>query len=369
MSELVLSNELKGVDESKAAQIKATFEPMVKMLEGFESSYSEIMALEQSEEKSKQAKRVRIDIGKIRIETEKNRKAQKEEYLRAGKAIDGVANIVKWAVTEKENALKEVETYYERIEAERIAKIQAERLEELSRFDVDGSTMDLGKMPDDVWSNLLSGSKANYEAKKEAERKAEEKRIAAEKKKELEQNRRYQCSRLVDFIPDFETVQFSELSEKEYKSIIDDAVEKRNAHEKEQEEIRLENERLKKEREEQERKAEAERKKQEEILRKEREAREAVERKAAEEKAAAERKERERLEQERKEKEEQARIEREKRETEEAARKKAEMAPDKEKLLTFAGSLLSGKDSVKSDEAKKALSQAISILTDAANQM
>ena len=366
MKELILSNELKGIEESKAAQIKATFEPMIKMLDAFELAYSEIMEMEQSEEKSKKAKRLRIDIGKIRIETEKNRKIQKEEYLRAGKAIDGVSNIVKWAVTEKEESLKEIETFYERIEAERVAKIDSERIESLSLYGIDGSSMNLGVMSDEVWENLLAGSKAGYEAKKEAERKAEEERIERERKNEVYQSRKMALAPYYQFLQGDISI---DSSEAEYEEIFSSAKAAMVQYQEKQEEIRKENERLKKEQEEKDSKAAEERKAQEEALRKEREAREAAERKAAEEKAEAERKERERLDLEQKEKEEQARIEREKKEAEEEARKKAELAPDKEKLLSFAGVLLSGKDSVKSKEAKDALSKAVGILTDSSNRM
>jgi hypothetical protein len=57
MNEIIVkeNEELKGLEESKAAQIKAVFDPMVKMLEGFEDEYSEVMAEEQTPEKSAKA--------------------------------------------------------------------------------------------------------------------------------------------------------------------------------------------------------------------------------------------------------------------------------------------------------------------------
>lgn len=199
--ELTIRSELDGLEKSKAEQIEAVFAPMVNMLKGFESAYDEIMAEEQSPEKSKKAKRLRLDISKVRIDADKVRKEEKAEFLRAGNAIQGVYNILKFAVTDKEEKLKEVENHYERIEQERIAKLQAERVEALAAFDVDGSMMDLGNMDDIVWSNLLTGSKANYEAKIEAERKAEAERLEAEKaerarvKKIEEENKRLQVER------------------------------------------------------------------------------------------------------------------------------------------------------------------------------
>ncbi len=184
---LVQENEqLKGLDESKAKQIKAVFEPMVKMLEGFESKYDEIVSLETSPEKCIQAKRLRIDISKIRIDADKVRKIQKEEYLRAGNAIQGVYNILKFAVTDKEDKLKDIELHYERIEKEKKELLQIDRALELSRYEASGDFVDLGNMPDEVWINYLAGIKNNYEAMKEAERKAEVDRIEQEKKEAAE---------------------------------------------------------------------------------------------------------------------------------------------------------------------------------------
>jgi len=351
MNELVITKELNGLSESKAKQIKEVFEPMVKMLEGFESAYDKVMQEEQSPEKCAKAKRLRLDIAKVRIEADKVRKSQKEEYLRAGNAIQGVYNVLKFAVTDKEEKLKEVETYYDRIEAKRIAKIAEERELELEKYEAESTGLDLGNMPDDVWNNYIAGVKANYEAVKEAERKAEEERLEAERKEKLENKRRIQCSRLADFIDDFDDIVFSELSEGDYKKIVDSAMEKRSAYEAEQEKIRKENERLQKEREAAEKKASKERAEHEAAIRKERE-------------------ERERIEREQREKEEKAKREAEEKAAREAEeKKKAELAPDKDKLIDHAKTLINGKDSVKSKEAKDALARAAEILTTAANKM
>ncbi len=72
------------------------------MLESFEEAFNQIMAEEVTEELCGRAKRLRLDISKIRVSADKARKAQKEEYLRAGNAIQGVFNILKFAVTDKE---------------------------------------------------------------------------------------------------------------------------------------------------------------------------------------------------------------------------------------------------------------------------
>lgn len=195
MNALIISKELDGIDESKAAQISAVFSPMVEMLEGFEAAYASVMKMEQSTEKAAEARRLRIDISKIRISADKARKEQKAEYLRAGNAIQGVYNILKYAVEEKEAALSDIEKYEEIQAAKEKARLQSQREADLLPFEVDGSNTDLGSMPDDIWLNFLAGSKANYEARIEAERKAEEDRLAAierekEERKKLEAAKR-----------------------------------------------------------------------------------------------------------------------------------------------------------------------------------
>ena len=335
MNELMtIEKELEVLDESKAKQIESVFAPMVDMLKEFEGQYEQVMQEEQSPEKCTKAKRLRLDIAKVRIEADKVRKAQKEEYLRAGNAIQGVYNILKYAVVEKEDKLKEVETYYERIEQEKIKARQAERENELAKYEVDGSQIDLGNMADDVWANFLAGSKANYEAKIEAERKAEEERKEAERKENLFRQRKDELA-LYAHLGAYENLTI-DTTEDEYEKLKAEMEEKKRAYDEEQKRIREENERLRIEKE----KAEKERQRQAERERERKEAEAAEERRRKEEdRKAAE------------------------------AKKAAEMAPDKEKLHSIAAELLSKTDSLKSDDAKAAVKQAYELLTKAAKEL
>lgn len=243
--------ELQSIEPSKAKQIKATFEPMAVMLAEFEESYIGVINEAKdgiTGELTAKAKRLRIDIGKVRIATEKLRVAQKAEYLRAGKAIDGVSNILKWAVGDKETKLKEIEDHFEIKEKKRLEVLQAERVEKLSAYVEDAHERNLSEMDDEVWAIYLESKKKDFDDQVAAGKKAEQDRIAKEK-----------------------------------------------AEAKERERIRKENEQLKKEAEEHERlakieadkrakaeteriaKEEIERKEREENIRKEREAREKLE--------------------------------------------------------------------------------------------
>jgi hypothetical protein len=282
------SQELNAIEESKAKQIKAVFEPMAEMLEQFEESYNEIISNSSNgidQELTGKAKRLRLDIGKVRIETGKLKDKQKEYIKLEDKAIMGIHNIIVWAVKEKEDKLKEIENYFEIQEQKRLEALQSERVEIISPYLEDAHERNYSQMDEDVWKAFFENKKQIWKDEQEAIKKAEEERIAKEK-----------------------------------------------AEAEERERIRKENERLRKEAEERERlakieeekraKAERERLAKEEAERKEREEKERKERESYEAKLKAEREAKEKIEREEKAKRE--KLEAELKAKEEAERKERE---------------------------------------------
>lgn len=340
---------LKGVDPSKAAQIKAVFEPMTKMLEDFESAYNEVIALEITPEACATAKRLRLDIAKIRVSADKARKSQKEEYLRAGQAIQGVYNILKFAVTDKEEKLKEMETFYERIEAEKITKLANDRAAALAAYEKPNALEDLpnsGTMAADVWQQFFNGIKLNYEAVKAAELKAEQDRIEREEKEALFSARKMDLSYYADFI-DIEALT-QDTTESVFKSMLQTGKERKEQHEKEQEKIKKENAKLKREAEKKAAAVKAEQEKRDAAAAAEVERLEAI---AAEEtiKAAKLQEEKDAREAEELRKAEAAK----------EARKAAEAAPDKERLEKLIELLVIEYAKINNDEAALAVNMAI----------
>lgn len=292
--------ELAQIELSKAEQIAQTFEPMVKMLRGFEESYECLVKSSEEDgislETTAKAKRLRLDIAKVRIATDKARKEQKKEYLLAGRAIDGVANILKWATSEKEEKLSEIENHYELMEQRRLEELQQEREFQISEYLPDGTDgRDFSTMEDDVWEAFLATKKKEHldriEAEKQAEldrierekeEKAERARIEAENaklRKEAEAREQLQKKRAelmrpyIQFIRDYSKM--LNLSESAFSKELEDVKKGAQDH--------WEFEALRKEKEEEEKqKAEraerAERAKQEAILKSEREARDKAER-------------------------------------------------------------------------------------------
>ena len=318
------AQELSVIEKSKAEQIKKTFDPMVKMLEGFEEAYSDVIKASEKgidEDLTKRAKRLRLDIAKIRIEADKVRKSEKEEYLRAGQAIQGVFNILKWAVTDREEKLESIEKHFELQEQKRLEALQSERVELLNPYVEDAHERNLSDMDQDVWEAYLSTKKKEHEDRIEAEKKAEQERIEQERKEALLRKREHQVRGYGEFF-EYDSLT-TETTEDEFKGLVSDADKAKKAYEAEQEKIR-------KEREEAQKAA-----KKAEEYRKKREAEIEAERQKRQAEIEAERKKREKLEAEQKAREDaQKKAEAEA----ERQRKEAEKAPVKNRLTTWVNS-------------------------------
>lgn len=281
-----------GIEESKALKIKATFDPMVKMLLSFEDKYNEIIEESKSgitKELSAKAKRLRLDVGKVRIETGKIKDEQKKYIKLEDKAIMGAHNILIYAVVDKEDRLKEIEKHQEKLEQERLKKLQHERVEILSQYVEDAHERDLSGMDDDVWEAVLNAKKKAYEDRIEAEKKAEADRIEKERLDKIENERHLKILPYRQFW-DCDSYDLRTIGDDVFDKLLVDLHNCKIEHDKEQEKIRVENERLKKEREEREREerervAEIERKKREKIE-SDRKAKEEAEKKKREDEAA-----------------------------------------------------------------------------------
>lgn len=239
---------------------------------------------------------LRLKIKNLRVRAEKERKSLKEGILIRTRLIDGANNLLLENIEPTEKRLEEQEKYAERMENERKAKLKASREAQLIPLGVDPSTYMLGDMTDAAFTQLLEGTRLAIEAKRTAEAKAEEERKTAEAARVAEEKR-----------------------------------------------IKEENERLRREKEEAEKaaraereKAEAERRAADAAARAEREAAEAKARKEraeAEAKLKAEREAREKLEAEQRAREA---AEAKRKAEEERKRRKAEAAPDQDKLRAVA---------------------------------
>jgi uncharacterized membrane protein YqiK len=331
MNQIVTVNASEfGLEETKAQQIAAQFKPMLDKMVELEKEYNEVIVLPIEDPASaSKAKELRLKYVKVRTGTAAIHKEQKDFYLAGGRYVDGWKNAQLFASQGIEKKLEEIEKYAETKERERIANLQSERQAILSQYEIDNlQSLQLGTMPDNVFEAFLTTSKANFEAKKEAERIAEEERIAKEK-------------------ADAEARELQRLENIRLKA-------EAEAREKE----------IAKERA----KAEADRKAQEEKARKEREAVEAKLKAEAEARAKAEAELKAKQQAEEKAKsEEEARIQAEIKAKEKAERK-AKSAPDKAKLIEFANLIdLLNSPEMSSEEGKNIIADSRVLLVKVSN--
>lgn len=324
--ELATAVQSAGLAAESAHTLESKFAPLFAEAKSLVVQAQNITVTDASQvTQMKLARTVRLALRNVRIRAEGERKSLKEDSLRRGKAIDGVYNVLAYLVEPVEEKLKAAEEFAERLDADRKAKLKAEREESLRPFGVNTDFYDLANMPADAWNELFAGAVAAHKAKEEAARKAEEARIAKEKADAEERERiRAENERLKR-----EAFEAEKKAQAERERV---AAEKRAADEKariEREKIEAE---MRKQREEADRKA----REAAAAAKAEREAAEAkarAEQEAIRKQAQAEREAREKAEAEAKRLRdaEAARIA-----AEEAARKKAARAPDREKVRAFA---------------------------------
>jgi len=257
-----ITKELMPLEKSKAASIKKVFDPMVKMLEAMEDEYNKVVEMEINHETCGIARGLRLRISKVRIDADKLRIEQKKEYNIAGNAIQGVFNILKYAVTEKEDKLKEIEEFYERQEQKRIEGIKDKRVKLLDQFNIDGSLMDLGNMAEDVWDNYFTGVKTTYEKEQAEQKEITEAQLKRDEQFRIMELRKTELMPYAQFNPFMDL--YPETPEEEYQDLLMrmkkakfDFDEEQKKFAEEQKKTEAENERLRKENEENKKKLES----------------------------------------------------------------------------------------------------------------
>lgn len=195
-----MSNELiKIVDESQLQQDKSKL--LVESYAGFyttanqlatEAKTIKVESIDQVEEMQK-ARDIRLKLKAVRVETEKTRKELKEQSLREGKAIDGMANIIKALVVPVEEYLENQEKFAERIKEAEDKEVEQRRINELSKYveSVEVYKLHPSDMSTDTFEQLVKAAKTAHEAqiKAEQEAEAERARVAEEERKENERIR------------------------------------------------------------------------------------------------------------------------------------------------------------------------------------
>lgn len=277
--------------------------PLVEVSEILDKYKSIKVTNEKQKDDMAEARKLRLALRKTRTSVENTRKELKDEHLKAGRAIDAVANYVKDNIVPAEKYLQEQEDFVKIKEEREKAERKAERLEALAKYadnpNASSELYNLDDMSDEQFAVVIARLEKE-EAERKAAEEAEAKRLAQEEADRIKREK--------------ELATENERLKKE--------AEAREAE-------------LGKEREIERKKREAEEKIREEQLAKERAEREAKETELAKQ-AEEERKKREAIEAEQRAK---AEAEAKAKAEAERAEREALLAPDKEKMLQFAKGL------------------------------
>jgi len=135
------------------------------------------------------ARELHAPVRDLRLSVEKTRKALKDESLRTGQAIDGVARILKDILAPMEESLLAAATFAERLRAERMERLASGRREELTRLEFACEGFDLAMMEEASYQALLATAKAGYEKLVESRRTEQERQRAEAERLRAENDR------------------------------------------------------------------------------------------------------------------------------------------------------------------------------------
>jgi len=321
-----LSSAVSDLEPDSAKTLRAAFETMFSQAEEWEqrAKLIKITSVDQKHD-MKVARESRLALRAIRIDAEKARKRLKEDSVRRGRAIDGIANVLKALIEPIEEYLLEQEEFADRVEAKRKDALRSSREDALRAYGVDPSVYaNLGETSDETWELTLDAARSAHAARAEAARRAEEVRVEAER---IAAEKR-EADRQAAIKAEAERVERERLAKEENDRLRAEAAEREAA-------AKVEREKAAAEKAEIEAKAKADREAAEAETAKAR----AAEKKAADDLAAA--KAAEAAAARKREAETAARVaaEKEAAEKAEAERLAAESAPDREKLFALAATL------------------------------
>lgn len=137
-NQLVVMVQETGLDKTKADYIIENFQTYFSLAAEWERRAKEIVVTDESQKDVMAIARIgRLALREKRVALEKQRKKLKEQSLREGKAIDGIANVLKALIEPIEEYLDKQEHFveYKKAEEERLAKIEADKKAEEERIE------------------------------------------------------------------------------------------------------------------------------------------------------------------------------------------------------------------------------------------
>lgn len=328
--EFALEVKKSNIDLSGVSRLEEFFRPLFAKAREWSARAHEIVVTSEDQlELMRQARDTRLTLRAIRLEVEEKRKEMKESIVREGKAIDGIANVVKAVIEPLERHLMTQEKFAELAEEKRKETRKIKRMEELSSYQFDGRLYPLDTMEESSYKQLLDAAMVADKAKKEAAARAQEELQKKQRKEQLHRDRKDELvnAGLWSYM-DTSGQNLADLTSEDY-SQLHEQLETRKANAmEEQQRMQAENARLKAEADRLAKEAADRQAREEAELKKQQDAREAAEAKLKQEQDRQAREEADRL----------AKAAADQQAREEAERK-ARNAPDREKLNAVATQL------------------------------
>ena len=189
-NQLITVVQENNLSEDFAVSLQNAFSPLFESARSIANEGKEIVVTsEDQRELMTLARNKRLELRDVRIETENLRKRLKEQSLRTGKAIDGMANIIKFLIVPVEEHLELQEKFIElKIEKE-LSLLAEKRTQELEQYEVITTDYDLRNMSEEGYKQLLNNSRIAFEAK-QAKAKEEEEAKEEEAKRQAEEQER-----------------------------------------------------------------------------------------------------------------------------------------------------------------------------------
>ncbi len=186
------------LDQSTAQRVLSAYESFFKQAADWERKAKAIVVTSTDDKESmKQAREVRLALKNMRVDAKKKHDELKKKSLIEGKFIDSIYNIFAGIVTPLEDHLIEQEKYVERIEKERLDKVESERKGLLEELGVNTGFYDLRSMEQEQFDELLEQSKEQKKHREEVEaRAAEERRKEEAAAREREKKNRIEKDRM-----------------------------------------------------------------------------------------------------------------------------------------------------------------------------
>ena len=180
-----------GLDKTKAQVLLDNFSNYFDIAAKWENTANSLIITDVNQKaEMKMAREGRLFLREKRIAVEKTRKQMKEGALREGQTIDAIAKILTNLIIPIEENLEQKEKFAEIQEAKRIALLKESRSAEIAPYtDFVPAGIDLGSIDEKSYQSILNGAKLQLQAKIEADAKAESERIAKIEAERIENER------------------------------------------------------------------------------------------------------------------------------------------------------------------------------------